>query len=99
MYGAPLSSCARDPLAGEGCCTWEEPLASRNRVLEVVKELEMSFPQFEQRHVSGRAHVKRAAVAEHGENARGIEGRARDRFINLHAVAKQLRHAIGKVDH
>src|ERR1700680_1519519 len=88
----------RDALAGEHGCARKDPLASGDRVLEVVEELEVSFPQLEQRHVGWRANIERAAVVEQGEYARGIDGRARDRFTERHPVTEELRHAVGKVD-
>ena len=51
MFGAPLPLCMRDALAGEHGSARKEPLASCHRVLEVVKELELSFPQLEERTI------------------------------------------------
>jgi predicted DNA-binding protein (UPF0251 family) len=39
----------------------------------VVEEVELCLAQLEQRHVSHRAHVQRATIAEHIEGARGIQ--------------------------
>jgi hypothetical protein len=74
------------------------PLAAGDLVLVVVEEFEISLPQLEQSHVRGRAHVERAAVVEQREDARGIDGGARDRLVECHAPTEQLRHAVGKVD-
>src|ERR1700676_3464081 len=89
---------ARDPLSGQYGRTREEPLVAGGFVLVVVEEFEISFSQFEQCHVGGSAHVESAAVIEQREDARSIDGGSRNGLINRHAVAEQLRHAVGKVD-
>jgi len=37
-----------------------------NRVLVIVVELEISLPQFEQRHVGDRTYIERATVSQLG---------------------------------
>ena len=78
MFGAPLPPCMWDALTASHGGARKEPLASCDRVLEVVEELEVPFPQLEQRHVGGRSHIERAAVVEEWEYARGPDGRARE---------------------
>src|SRR5437867_2421290 len=88
----------RDAPAGEHRPGGKEPLAPRDRVLVVVHELEGPFAQFEQRDIGWRAHVERATVVEYRKDTRGVYGRARDRLTDRHAIAEQLRHAVGQVD-
>ena len=57
---------ARDPLAAEHGGTWEDPPMAGNRVLVIVVELEISLPQFEQRHVGDRTYIERATVSQLG---------------------------------
>ena len=88
----------RDPLSGEHGGAREKPLTSRDGVLVVVQELEIPFSQLEHATSAGAPTLSVPRSLNTGKMRDGIHGRARDRFTDRHAVAEQLRHAVGKVD-
>src|SRR5262245_21461192 len=93
-YGGASLRSRRHALAAEDGAAREEPLAPGPDVLVVVHELEGALAEFEHRDVGRRADVERAAVPEHLEQARDVDGGVRDQLIERHAEIQELRQDV-----
>src|SRR3989442_6193286 len=91
--------CARwDALSAENSPAREKSLAPGSLVAKVVDKFERPSAKLEHREVCRRTDIERAAVAEHFEHTRRVDGRTGDHLIEGHAEIQELRHDVRKVD-
>src|SRR5262245_13582638 len=94
---ASRTSGSCDAFAREHGGARKEALAPCDRAFVVVEKFEIAVAKFEHRDVSRRTNLERPAILEHRESPGGIDRRARDSVGHGHAVAEELRHAIGEI--